>query len=125
MSWVYVSTFDELKNKKFSSVTSNSDGLYLKNDTESYAIMHKQDCCEHVELIDIVGDIKDLENSQIYIAECVTNDASGERDPNGYKTESATWSFIKLATFKGYVDLRFFGQSNGYYSETAELYKWE
>ena len=45
--------------------------------------------------------------------ESTSNDDSAE--------ESGTWTFYKLATRKGYVDIRFYGSSNGYYGESAIL----
>lgn len=103
-----------------------NDGLILTTISgDRYALCHRQDCCESVGIEDIEGKLEDLVGSPLTMAEESTN--SDDPPPGGadreYSPESYTWTFYRFATAKGYVTIRFFGSSNGYYAETASLYR--
>lgn len=117
--------------------------IFTTNDGEKFKMYHSQDCCEQVSIEDINGDINDLLNSPILVAEEVNSDdfnknfedsfklQDGKEDYSwNYKNEngdsmpdSFTWTFYKLATIKGYIDIRWYGESNGYYSESVDFKK--
>ena len=89
--------------------------LFVSDSGRTFHLHHVQDCCEDVIVESIVGDLSDLVGSPILLAE----EASEQGPTNSH--ESSTWTFYKLATIKGYVDIRWIGTSNGYYSESVDF----
>lgn len=135
--------FKEAKLEEFRkngrSIFDGGDSIIFE-DTEGYLFIlhHEQDCCETVELEDVVGDLMDLLGYPLLESEEVTSDLNEVKElpPGDVKLEligrtpeqlgdryleSATWTFYKFATIKGHVNMRWMGSSNGYYSESVEL----
>jgi hypothetical protein len=86
-----------------------------------FRLYHSQDCCENVLVEDVIGDPADLLNSPVLLAE---EASQSNENPAGVVKEyqdSFTWTFYKLATLKGYVTIRWYGESNGYYSESVDF----
>lgn len=84
----------------------------------TFRMDHCQDCCESVVINDIEGDLNDLTGSPLVVSEEVSSD--GEPPQDGCD-DSWTWTFYRLATVKGFVVIRWFGTSNGYYSESVDF----
>jgi hypothetical protein len=113
-----------LKGKTLVSCVSDKDEIAFKTlDGDVYRMYHAQDCCESVYIDDIVGDLQDLVGSEILMAEEVEGESPA--DFNEKDCDSYSWTFYKFATIKGYVDIRWFGSSNGYYSEGVDFCKVE
>lgn len=111
---------EQMVGKVFTRVSGGvGDGeLVFETDTERFVFFHAQDCCEHVDINDIVGDLQDLVGEPLLIAE----EVSGATEPDEEHYESYTYTFYKFATRRGYVDVRWLGESNGYYSESVDLF---
>jgi hypothetical protein len=109
---------EELLGKTLTSVEVGDEGITLTTkDGEAYKMHHYQDCCESVYVEDVVGDINDLIGEPVLEAQVVTN----FDNPKKEWSESHTWTFYKLGTRKGRVTIRWYGESNGYYSETVSF----
>lgn len=117
-----VLNMEELVGRTFTSFERGDDHLTLWADpiTDSVQFVHFQDCCENVYIEDVVGDLEDLIGSPILSAECVTN----SDNPKQEYDESHTWTFYKMSTIKGSVTIRWYGTSNGYYSESVNITRW-
>lgn len=104
-------------------INDNDEKLIFEiSDEERYFMYHMQDCCESVMIEDICGELDWLIGEPILKAEerC-SKDAPDARDRNVDGSE--TWTFYELATIKGNVTIRWYGTSNGYYSENVTLYR--
>lgn len=111
--------FDVLKGLTLKEVIVQKDPDVIDFVTacgRTFRMFHTQDCCEAVYIESIVGDQEDLIGHEITLAEESSNSQNTEYG-------HATWTFYKLATIKGYVDIRWCGESNGYYSEAVDFYE--
>jgi len=117
--------FSTLKGKTLTNVKNvdNKKIIFITTSGKKYELYHEQDCCEEVVVEDICGDLQDLIGSEILLAEEVSNKQN--TNPEGVTihedSESFTWTFYKLATNKGAVTIRWYGESSGYYSERVDF----
>lgn len=95
--------------------------IFKLSDGTKWVMRHSQDCCESVNLIDVVGDPKDIVGVPVLLAEERTN----HTEPMSEHDESFTWTFYEIGTINGRVTLRWYGTSNGYYSERVSFERQE
>lgn len=100
-----------------SGVKSSHSMIFKCTDGSQYMMFHEQECCEDVYIEDICGNISNLIGSPI----CMAEESSNSDSPLDHDDDSFTWTFYKFATAKGYVTIRWYGCSNGYYSEAVTL----
>lgn len=119
--------FRDLVGKTLASVRRDGDDriTFTTVTDDEYIMFHSQFCCESVWIEDICGDLEDLVGTPIIVAEEVE---SGQNPPDAKPEtieyqDSFTWTFYKLRTHKGDVTIRWYGESNGYYSEDVSFEK--
>jgi hypothetical protein len=111
----------ELVGRTFVKVEANEYEMTLDTaEGVRYRFYHSQECCESVYIESIVGDLSDLVGEPLLISEQVDGVT-----PESLGGECEEWTFYKFATRKGYVDVRWYGDSNGYYSTSVDLIKEE
>ena len=112
--------FNILKGLTITSIDGLEDDsaevIFTTSEGRRFEMSHSQDCCERVSIEDVCGDINDLLNSPILLAEKETSDEDPVDVNKEYHDDLYCWTFYKLSTFKGDVTIRWYGESNGYYS---------
>lgn len=116
---------------KVEGLERDSDAArFYCEDGSQWAMYHCQDCCESVDIDDVVGDPADLLGKVLSAREEVSSGAgqvvsSGfEDEPEEdrlYQDATFTWTFYVIQTDKGAVTIKWYGSSNGYYSESVDF----
>lgn len=94
--------------------------LFVTAEGPGYLMHHRQDCCESVSIYELDGDPNDLVGEPILFADEIDSE---DRGPACEYEESYTWTFYRIGTIKGTVVIRWYGSSNGYYSEGVDFVK--
>ncbi len=76
---------------------------------------HEDDCCEQVWVSQVDSDPQRFIGADAYWIKEKVTDCEEQSD------DSCTATFYTLATSKGYLDWRWQGESNGYYSESVTM----
>lgn len=104
---------------KITGGVGDEEMIFTTEEGRTFQLYYEQDCCASCAIEDIAGDLDDILHNPLLLAEEVFN---SEENPEGVTPEyqeSFTWTFYKLSTIRGSVTIRWYGESNGYYSETA------
>lgn len=111
----------------------NDEVVFVTSEGETFRQVYYEDCCASCSVEEIHGDLSDLVGTPVLMAEEVSSGEpvgalkekrdkeKAEAEAKGdyyYSGDSETWTFYKLATIKGSVTIRWYGSSNGYYSES-------
>lgn len=113
-----IKTFDDLKGQTISKIDRTDDTLtFTLENGQRCRFYHEQDCCESVSIESVVGTIDDLIGSPLLEASVIeSNENPAGVDPPECQ-DSFTWTTYTFATERGTVIVRWYGESNGYYSE--------
>ena len=104
---------------KVSGLSIDSKEIKIVTDNGEYIMYHEQDCCECVSVDDIIGNLE-IGSKILDFIEKTNSDIEKEQE---YRDESFTWTFYTIKTDKGYCDIKWYGSSNGYYSESVDFKK--
>ena len=110
------SKFEQIQGMTITAVVykETNESLLIHLNTHVLEMIHHQDCCETVYLADVVGSFEDLIGYPLLeVSETIVNNEIGE---------SSTASYYNFRTVKASVQLRWVGESSGYYSETVDCY---
>lgn len=106
---------EDLLGKVPKKITVEDDRLQIYFDDGIATWYHEQHCCEKVYIADVNGDTENLIGSPLLMSEESSSVARHDEDVR------SIWTFYRFATVNGYVDIRWIGTSNGYYSERVDF----
>jgi hypothetical protein len=113
--------FKDLEGRKIKDVAKSDEHVeIITEEGISFDLFHDKDCCEDVGVEEIIGgELTELIDETVVEA----RKESGQLLPpqNEYDA-SYTWTFYIIRTNKISLTIRFYGTSNGYYSESVDCH---
>lgn len=121
-----VNTYTEFSGKTIQEIRGckkHSDEVtIIFTDGSCLKFYHQQSCCETVLLEDFDTNPEYLINTNIiYIEERKYSDSENAVKPLNDWAESYTWTFYIIKTSKFTMWMRWYGESNGWYSEEVDI----
>jgi hypothetical protein len=116
----------ELKGQTLDNIIIKDDNeiIFITQNGDKYYMFHDQECCEDVLIEEVIGSFSDLIGTPILEAECEEGELKNRDDDNfPGLSDDCQWTFYKLGTIKGHVTIRWYGESNGYYSTGVSFRK--
>ena len=112
-----VEDIELLKNRTIKAIVTDHEEfiIFVLGDNEVVMMNHGQNCCETVHIEDISGDLNHLLDTPLLRAEVKSTGNTGT------SCGDEQYTFYTLATISGYVDLRWYGESNGCYSTSVDV----
>lgn len=109
-------SLEDFIGETITSINTDKDEYLIFEFGDEYCLefLHMQDCCEHVYIEDIVGDLDALVGSPL----TVCREARGKYDTDEWDNVQE-WTFYEFATVNGSVTVRWYGTSNGWYSTSV------
>lgn len=122
MSYIHDINVKVLIGLTVSGITKTNDEIAFEDKNgRTFRLYHDQDCCESVSIESIRGNIDDLVGSPIQdVKEEITSEFPADIKKPEY-IESDTFTTFTFTTLKGVVVIRWWGSSNGYYSESVSF----
>lgn len=116
----YTLAYDKtIKDVQFVHKYSDEVVITFEDDSQ-LTFSHDQECCETVSLEDYEYSYKDLKGSVLRTIEVRTKN----KEVENISEESYMWTFYNIVTSKGDLHMRWYGQSNGYYSVGVNIKYW-
>lgn len=111
----------ELLHKTITDIKINKDEVHITLKDSKYVLRHIQDCCENVVIYDVIGNPEDLLNTPLIMVQESVDSEWPEDVAKPEYVDSYTWSLYRFLTINGGLNIRWLGESNGYYSETVSI----
>lgn len=117
----------DLKGKTLVEITGAEVGseeiIFTTSEGKKYKMWYEPDCCASCNIDDICGEIETLLNTPIIEAYESSNHSDPPKKDSYGSDPSYTWTFYVIRTNLGTVTIKWYGSSNGYYSESVSFAK--